>query len=1645
MYSCDNDFTAPNTPGVYYLTFSSSLDIYCMPQSFSNVHSRAIAVLYVGDVIPDCSDTIDFTITVNPTPDVVATPSVQTICTGNTITTMVFSGNVSGTNFNWTRDNTTNVTGIAANGSGNISGVFTNTTNTVQTTTFTITPVANACTGTPIIASVTVRPLNSIIYVDLNNSNVHDGTTWITAFNKLEDALSVACTGDQIWVAKGTYQPESNQTYTMKEGVKIYGGFENGDNFSDRDWVTNSTIFKGNGNSVFTNVNGLTSSAELNGFTITDGIAFNGGGMVNYSYCSPALTNLIFENNGSNLGGAVFNEFNSSPVFTNVTFRNNQANKGGGVYNTNQCSPTFSNTIFESNSAVYGGGIFNTDSCSPVLQDSKFNNNFAIESGGGVYNERHSSPTFANVDFELNNASNGAGIYNLFYCSPILTNVVFVNDTATLNGGGISNSYFCTPTLTNVVFENNLSPQGGGIYNEYSSNPILHNVTFHKNSALYGGAVKNNDPTSNAQISNSVFWENLATIDGSDIYSIATPEVNYSYTQSNLSGPGNIHGSINPFANSNYPAGADNIWRTGDDGLQLKCGSSAINAGNNDSIPNGVTTDINGDERIIASIVDMGAYELLISEATATPSSQISCSGMPIQTIALTGSVPGTSFLWAHDNLINLTGIAPIGGGDISGVLTNNTSIPQTTTFTIIPSVDGCNGTPITATVTVYPTPGAVATPSTQSICSGTAIQTIVLSGSISGTTFDWTRDNTANVTGIASSGSGDISGTLTNLTNTIQTVTFTIAPTANGCSGTPITATVTVNPTPNVSANPTTQTICSGNAITTIVFSGNVSGTTFNWTRDNTANVTGIASNGSGDISGSLTNTTNMIQTITFTITPTANGCSGAPITATVTVNPIPNASANPTTQTICSGSNIQNINLSGNVSGTTYSWTRDNTANVTGIASNGSGDISGTLTNLTNTIQTVTFTITPTANGCVGLPLTTTVTVNPTPNVSANPTTQTICSGNAITTIVFNGEVSGTTFSWTRDNTANVIGIASNGSGDINGILTNTTNTVQTVTFTITPIANGCIGASITATVTVNPLPTPTATVTPNPVCTGHKVYFTSSGGVSYIWSGPDGFSSYQQNPFRWISSVDQAGTYIVSVTNIFGCSNTTSVNLEVNESPHGTISASPNPICEGETLQLFASGGDTYLWSGPLGYTSTEQNPTLNNFRFEQNGIYKVIISNNNGCSQVLEIRVKVFRTPYVDISFERSTACLGSDLHLYGKGIGYFSWTGPNGFASTEQNPVISGVTALNSGLYTLTVFSSNGCSAKTELEITIKDLPTLVMPVPYVEACEGSTVQLLAKGEGSFSWSGPWGFASPYQNPLVHNIPLYMTGNYIVTLSGETGCISQDSMYVNVGGHINGKAWATPNPVCQGSIVKLHAEGGDYYMWTGPGGFYSNEQEPVFYNMSDAKVGLYSVLISNKQGCQDFISFEVNMIPIEGEIWANANPNPVSNQDKLLLLSCSSGVSYSWTGPNGFTSSLQNPIVKVTGSEVAGIYVVTITLNNGCTAVAKVAVRYNRIPKGNQEIIIDGQSDPYQSTTINQVFPNPTNNMLYLSTPHSSSIQYSIFSPQNKIIVPPQKTDSKNISVEELSSGVYYIRWKADDESEWTLSKFVKIQ
>jgi gliding motility-associated-like protein len=214
----------------------------------------------------------------------------------------------------------------------------------------------------------------------------------------------------------------------------------------------------------------------------------------------------------------------------------------------------------------------------------------------------------------------------------------------------------------------------------------------------------------------------------------------------------------------------------------------------------------------------------LIPSAVATPTSQDECPGIPFTTISLTslslttgGSVPGTTFAWSRTNPAGITTALPMSGsasGDqITGTFSNNTDAPIMVTFTIIPTGPAttfCVGNPITVTVTVNPTPKVLIQPFTsytQCDSTTTSIRLTSPSTFTSGdVTFKYTVSSTGTVTGYSNPKSGMpndhyITDQLVNQTDTFRVVTYRVVPVSPvGCADGPYqNVSVTVNPTPRV------------------------------------------------------------------------------------------------------------------------------------------------------------------------------------------------------------------------------------------------------------------------------------------------------------------------------------------------------------------------------------------------------------------------------------------------------------------------------------------------------------------------------------------------------------------------------------------------------------------------------------------------------------------------------------------------------------------------------------------------------------------------------------------------------------------------------------------------------------------------------
>jgi hypothetical protein len=534
-----------------------------------------------------------------------------------------------------------------------------------------------------------------IIYVDDDAGGLNNGVNWENAYTSLQAALDVAVSGNQIWVAAGTYYPTSDyglgigdrgKHFRMINEVALYGGFPTGGNWDDHDPNTYESILSGdigipddpndNCYHVFYHPYGtnLNSTAVLDGFTISAGNAngsgwhCEGGGIFNLS-SSPTVTNCTFRENNAKYSGGGMDNHTSSPTVTGCTFIGNMAGYGCGMYN-HTSHPSITNCVFSGNVADYsGGGMFNTSisrptvtgcaflgnyankgdgggmnngDSSPTITDCSFSGNSAGRSGGGMSNE-WGDPTVTDCTFSGNSAGNSGGGMDNEWSIPTVTDCTFSGNTAVYSGGGMSNTNEiidelignrddCSPTITNCTFSKNTSEEyGGGMSNWDYCNPNVIQCIFSGNHSGYGGGgVWNDGWHNNLMLSNCTFSYNSADYTGGIIYSYhsscvlkncllwdnqdlydtpirhigsGTITVSYSNIQAGWPGMGNI--------DSDPHLTADRHLRTG---------SVCINAGDPNFIvdPN-VPNDIDGENRILAGRIEIGADEFLDTDGDGLP------------------------------------------------------------------------------------------------------------------------------------------------------------------------------------------------------------------------------------------------------------------------------------------------------------------------------------------------------------------------------------------------------------------------------------------------------------------------------------------------------------------------------------------------------------------------------------------------------------------------------------------------------------------------------------------------------------------------------------------------------------------------------------------------------------------------------------------------------------------------------------------------------------------------------------------------------------------------------------------------------------------------------------------------------------------
>ncbi|QTN38518.1 tandem-95 repeat protein [Cryomorphaceae bacterium] len=471
---------------------------------------------------------------------------------------------------------------------------------------------------------------------------------------------------------------------------------------------------------------------------------------------------------------------------------------------------------------------------------------------------------------------------------------------------------------------------------------------------------------------------------------------------------------------------------------------------------------------------------------------------------------------------------------------------------------------------------------------------------------------------------------------------------------------------------------------------------------------------------------------------------------------------------------------------------------------------------------------------------------------------------------------------------------------------------------------------------------------------------ISITASGGtgsLTYGWTGPSSFSSSSED----LTGLE-AGVYALTITDANGC--TVKQGYTLTEPTALTFAATDvsdyngsDISCNGAddaTLGVTASGGTgvlTYAWTGPSGYSSTNQDISS-----LEPGTYKVTVTDANSCTTEQNFTLTEPASVTISSSDQSSNngfgiTCNGADDGAIGvtasggTGALAYSWTGPSGYTSSNQD-----ISNLEPGTYRVTVTDDNSCSTKQNFTVTEPTALTMTSTdasdfngsgVSCNGASDGTLGATASGGAGTlaYSWSGP-GFTSSNQD--VSNLG---AGVYAVTVTDDNGCELKQSFTVTEPTALSGGASATTdysgfnvstNGGNDGAATVTASGGTPAYSYEWSNG--SNLQSP-----SGLSAGSYDVTITDANGCtleRTVTLTEPNNFDAGTSVTSNYNGAEIScasANDGTATVTASGGATpYTYLWENGTSTA------NVSGLS-SGSHQVTVTDNNGYQNIQSVSL------------------------------------------------------------------------------------------------------
>jgi gliding motility-associated-like protein len=414
--------------------------------------------------------------------------------------------------------------------------------------------------------------------------------------------------------------------------------------------------------------------------------------------------------------------------------------------------------------------------------------------------------------------------------------------------------------------------------------------------------------------------------------------------------------------------------------------------------------------------------------------------------------------------------------------------------------------------------------------------------------------------------------------------------------------------------------------------------------------------------------------------------------------------------------------------------------------------------------------------------------------------------------------------------------------------------------------------------------------------------------------------------------------------------------------------------------------------------------------------------LLVSNSSGCDYRIDTATiglyPSLSAPTVSYS---SSLCEGDDLNLSTAAAAAYNWTGPSGFASSSQAPSIVSVTSANTGLYTLSIVDSNGCvSPDTSVNVFVNPLPTAPLATGPTTLCTGDTLNLSISVNSCDSavWINPVGSLVTGGNLIIDpNSSNYLDGNWqFLCIDTLTGCLDSSNI-VTVSSPNPSVISSADTAICIGATTVLTATAlaptapvvVDSIIWSPSVGLNTSVGNSV--NASPASTTVYTVEIYYSDGCNtsDSTIITVNPLPQTPDVPADTT---LCDGEQLILSTTSVASIYNWTGPNGYSSLLQNPTAIVVNLSDTGTYTLSVVDSNGClSSDSSFYVNVNPLP-GPVFVTNNGPACPGDTLTLTASF--------------SAAVSYEWFQVSTGSSVGfGQNLDLINVSL--ADTGLYYVQ------------------